>query len=290
VDPATMTDDRQTQCFKEVEVVFHIDDVSNSAGALGTYRAFLAHGGSGHENMVLVDCCAHTSRCSYGVDLTGDMHGVEHKLELYDLSHDLPTSNEVILAANSVKAASGASLATCAVFAHMLYAPEDQAFLAICRNESARLLGAGNSICSFTHADNAAHGMVLSAARLWREGSESPVAGQLFVVTDGGARSYWDAMSEVAEACGKASLFSKHHIPSPLLWLGTQVNAFGEAVTGKPTCLSAWTSRMKMASETFCSAKARRTLGYRPILSFEEGWLQVVTAAKSAEASALKKA
>jgi nucleoside-diphosphate-sugar epimerase len=168
---------------------------------------------------------------------------------------------------------------------HQVYAPEDKLFLPAMLQTAIsgklRIFGKGENAVSFTHADNIAHGLVLAAAKLWQEGPESRAAGEFFVVTDTGARNFWDAVDMAIEECGLPSLRSRMHLSPNLLSLIAHLGSVYTQLTGRFVKLTPFTLRMLIINRTFCTAKARHLLGYKPVISFEDGWAETLSAAKA---------
>merc|ERR1712039_150423 len=108
----------------------------------------------------------------------------------------------------------------------------------------------------------------------------SRAAAEFFVVTDGGAYSFWDVVNEAVMACGVPSLYTKLHLPPALLSLVAYVGVVYTKLTGRFVKLTPFSLRMLLINRTFCTAKARHILGYSPVVSFEEGWAQTIEAAR----------
>lgn len=296
-----------TSPFAGVEVVFHLAalvgpffpkdkyDAVNHQGARNVLEAFVRDGGGSGSNMVLVDCSTPSTR----YPPTGEWEGLmEHEMVYQDTIHEYATTKalgeKLILAANGRKSSSsGHSLATCAVAPHQVYAPEDKLFLpAMIQTAKAgklRIFGRGEQAVSFTHAANIAHGLIVAASKLWIEGSESRAAGDFFIVTDGGCHIFWDRVNEAVVACGLPSLDSKMHLSPNLLKCVAYLGAFYTKLTGRFVKLTPFTLRMLLINRTFCTAKARHVLGYKPIISFEDGWAETIAAARAEYGAGLKK-
>lgn len=283
--------------FAGVEVVFHLAalvgpyfktelyDQVNHQGARNVLEAFLRNGGCTHPDIVLVDCSSPSTR----YEPTGDMNGVmEHQLSYQSSIHEYATTKalgeKAILDSNGARTAAGGRLATCAVAPHQVYAPEDRLFLPAVLDSaqagSLRIIGSGENYVSFTHADNIAHALILAAAKLWREGPSSPAAGEFFVVTDGTAHNFWDALDTAVVGCGMPSIREKMMVPVMLMWCIAYLGVVFTKFTGKFVKITPFSLRMIVINRHFCIAKARNILGYRPVISFEEGWCQTVAANK----------
>mmetsp|Transcript_58571 Transcript_58571/g.104156 ORF Transcript_58571/g.104156 Transcript_58571/m.104156 type:complete len:741 (-) Transcript_58571:88-2310(-) len=296
-----------TSPFAGVEVVFHLAalvgpffpkekyDAVNHQGAKNVLEAFIRDGGGSGSKMVLVDCSTPSTR----YPPTGEWKGLmEHEMTYQDTIHEYATTKalgeKVILAANGRKSSSGGhSLATCAVAPHQVYAPEDKLFLPAmiqtARSGKLRIFGHGEQAVSFTHAANVAHGLIVAASKLYIEGAASKAAGDFFVVTDGGAHNFWDRVNEAVVACGIPSLDNKMHLSPNLLKCVAYLGALYTKLTGRMVKLTPFTLRMLLINRTFSTAKARHVLGYKPIISFEDGWAETIAAAKCQFGTGLEK-
>mmetsp|Transcript_156838 Transcript_156838/g.503384 ORF Transcript_156838/g.503384 Transcript_156838/m.503384 type:complete len:765 (-) Transcript_156838:612-2906(-) len=295
----------QKNPFEGVEVVFHLAALVgpfhkheafaavNEDGAKHVLEALVEHGVSTNPHVVLVDCSTPSTRYPLKGDISGLM---EHELTYQTAIHEYATTKargeKAIVEANGRKMAKGNNLATCAVAPHQVYAPEDQLFLPAmlqtAKSGKLRLFGDGQNITSFTHADNIAHGLVLAGAKLYTEGPKSAAAAEFFVVTDGGACSFWDAVNDAVVECGFANLYTKISYSPMLLSVVADLGVVYTKLTGKFVKLTPFTLRMLIIDRTFCTAKARHVLGYSPIISFEEGWAQTVAVARERLASEKK--
>lgn len=255
--------------FDGVEVVFHLQlgtqERADSRSSQYVLDAFLAHG-TANGKLVFVQ--------SSMASICDVPHG--SRINDLDSAQLMAPSERVALQFNGCTSARGITLASCIVSPCQVYAPEDQSFLPplldLAQRGALRILGRGDDLTSFTHADNASHGLILAAVKLWREGASSAAGGELFVVTDGGAYSFWDAVDDAVVASGLPSIYPKFRVPYSLFrWCTAHMKV--------PAGVAAYALRMSFVDRCFCTAKARHVLGYSPIISFEKGWAATVAAA-----------
>mmetsp|Transcript_65947 Transcript_65947/g.137714 ORF Transcript_65947/g.137714 Transcript_65947/m.137714 type:complete len:444 (+) Transcript_65947:77-1408(+) len=292
--------------FEGVEVVFHLAAIVgpyykheifaqvNDLGARNVLDAFLKHGKSSGKNIVLVDCSSPSTRYPVEGDINGPMeHELTYQTQIHEYATTKARGEKALLDANGNKGEQGNVLATCAVAPHQVYAPQDQLFLPAmietAKSGKLRLFGDGENVVSFCHAENISHGLIVGGSKLYEEGSESKAAGEFFVVTDGTAVSFWDAVNDAVVELGYPSIYERVRYPMPLLVVVAWIGVLFTKITGKFIKLTPFTLRMLVINRTFCTAKARHVLGYRPVISFQNGWEATVEAAKQKFRPDLKK-
>jgi nucleoside-diphosphate-sugar epimerase len=171
-------------------------------------------------------------------------------------------------------------LMTCAVAPHQVYGPRDNLFLPNLLEAAGsgrlRVFGKGlNRIC-FTYVDNYAHGLIIAERALVPGGK---ALGQFYIVTDGathpfaeGYLLFWDILEEASLHMGFSSIKNRVSLPMWLLWLLASVC---EAITwllGITLKLSYFNVKMLTMHRWFTINKAEEDLGYKPIVSFADGW------------------
>jgi nucleoside-diphosphate-sugar epimerase len=188
------------------------------------------------------------------------------------------------LAERAVLAANCASLGTCAVRPAAIYGPGEARHFpriaALARAGAVRFsIGPSSSRVDWVHGANAAHAHVLAAAALRPSG---PARGQAYFVSD---------CAPVNQTAFLAPLLSALGVPQPRLalpvWLMLLV-----AYAVQFCCLAVWrlTGHLPVplllpaevlkvgVTHTFSIAKARRELGYAPLVAPEQGMADTVAA------------
>jgi len=180
-------------------------------------------------------------------------------------------------------------LRTIAVAPHQVYGPRDALFmpniLDAARAGKLRIFGDGTNRVSFTHVDNYCHGLILGAEALY---PESPALGRFYIVTDHGPQVLWDALDDAITGVGLPSLKTRRALPVPLMLVLarlTMVLARAIAfVTRRPygrvmarLKLNTFAVRMLVIDRWFDISRAERDLDYTPLLSFEEGWADMIS-------------
>lgn len=136
-----------------------------------------------------------------------------------------------------------------------------------------------NRIC-FTHVDNYCHGLILGAAKLYKN---SPALAKFYVVTDGNTHPFpegyahmWKAIDEAGTAMGFASIWDKYKLPVWLLMpLAHVCDAVGY-VSGKKLKLNPFNVRVMTMHRWFDISNAVRDLDYEPIIPFSKGWADTI--------------
>eukprot|EP00924_Labyrinthula_sp_SR-Ha-C_P014380 maker-scaffold_20-snap-gene-4.47-mRNA-1 protein AED:0.10 eAED:0.10 QI:307/0.9/0.90/1/0.5/0.45/11/26/419 len=171
-----------------------------------------------------------------------------------------------------------------AVAPHQVYGPRDNLFLPNLLEAAAsgklRIFGDGESRICFTHVDNYCHGLIIAAEKLFKG---SKVLGKFYIVTDGNTHPYkegylyfWKEMDRAFVAMGFESVQKKIHLPRWFLMPLSYVTK------GISTCfkinlrLTPFTVRMLTMHRWFNITAAEEDLDYKPIISYEEGWIDTI--------------
>jgi nucleoside-diphosphate-sugar epimerase len=130
-------------------------------------------------------------------------------------------------------------LLTIAVAPHQVYGPRDNLFLPnlleAAGSNKLRIFGEGKNMISFCHVDNYCHGLILGAEALY---PASPALGKFYIITDGPAINFWQALDQAIVAMSFMSLFQKFHLPvwfmMAVAYLTVWLGDVYAAVTGTP--------------------------------------------------------
>ena len=212
----------------------------------------------------------HTSSASvvYGPGTAGGDESLPYSPheDLYTTSK--VASERIVLAANG-----RGSLLTAALRPGGIYGPGERHQLlrptleAIKRGEPVTVIGDGSSRLDYTFIDNLVDAELRAAERL---APGSPVCGQAYFVSDGQPINHGEWSRRLVERMGLST--KVRHVPGKLLeWVGVGMERVYQ-LRGKPepkvkrmqvrTCvLDAW----------YSIDKARRELGYRPLVTTFEG-------------------
>ncbi|MEM6995186.1 MAG: NAD-dependent epimerase/dehydratase family protein [Myxococcota bacterium] len=179
-------------------------------------------------------------------------------------------------------------LRTIAVAPHQVYGPRDPLFmpsiLDAARGGKLRVFGSGDNLISLTHVDNYCHGLILGAEAL-HSGSEAQ--GRFYIVTDGGAHKFWDALDRAITGVGLPTIKNRRALPAWfMLIVARVVMALAHTiafVTRRPfphvmrrLKLNTFAVRMMVIDRYFDISAAERDLHYVPLMSFDEGWADMI--------------
>jgi nucleoside-diphosphate-sugar epimerase len=177
-------------------------------------------------------------------------------------------SRSKIVSERMVLDANGTDLATCVMRPVGMYGPRDKYHLGniigMAREGVSLRLGNGSARFSHVYAENAAHAHVCAARSL---GVGSVAAGQTYFVCDHyPAENLFDFMEPYLRELGLP--VPRTSIPYPLAyWLA----AVAEIVAPRSN-FNRFAVAQTCIDHTFSDAKARRDLGYAPIVSKEEAF------------------
>jgi len=171
-------------------------------------------------------------------------------------------------------------LLTVAVAPHQVYGPRDTLFMPNFIETAAtgklRVFGSGKNRVCFTHVDNYAHGLILGERALYKG---SPALGQFYICTDGATHTHpegygllWEEIDVFLVALGMPSVCDKMHLPLPLMWCIAYICNIIGFFMGQKFKLSPFTVKMLTMHRWFSYAIPEKELGYKPIISFKEGW------------------
>lgn len=175
-------------------------------------------------------------------------------------------------------------LMTVAVAPHQVYGPRDTLFMPNIIETAAmgklRVFGQGRNRVCFTYVDNYCHGLILGERALYRG---SPALGQFYICTDAGTHRHpegycylWKELDSVVTSLGLPSISNKFHLPRLfLLSLGYLCNIIGWLL-GKKLKLSPFTVKLMTMHRWFRFERAAQDLRYEPIISFTEGWTDMI--------------
>lgn len=165
------------------------------------------------------------------------------------------------------------SLLTVAVAPHQVYGPGDTLFVPSLLETAAtgqlRVIGTGENIVSFCYVDNICHALILASTKLFKG---SPILGQFYVVTDGEDQNFWRTLDDLIIYCGYDSIFAKFFAPG---WATMGIAYLLQAVTsvtGMRFKLEPFAVQMLLIHRYFSIKKIQTDMGYKPVVTFKEGW------------------
>jgi sterol-4alpha-carboxylate 3-dehydrogenase (decarboxylating) len=185
-----------------------------------------------------------------------------------------PYSRTKILAERLVLEANGPELATCALRPVGMYGPRDRyhlaSFVAMARSGLSLRLGDGSARFSHVYSENAAHAHLLAAERLWPgpgPAAAGPAAGQCYFLCDHyPALNIFDFMAPFLEALRLP--VPRRRLPYALAYLLASV---AELVAPRSN-FNRFAVVQTCVDHSFVDHKARRELGYAPLVSREQAF------------------
>ncbi len=170
-------------------------------------------------------------------------------------------------AEHAVRAANGGTFETVAVRPRFVWGPEDATLLPaivdMVRRGRFAWIGGGHHRTSVTHVDNVVEGLL--------RGAERGVPGEAYFVTDGASVEFRDFVSRLLATQGVGA--PEREMPARL---ARPLGAVAESawrtlrLPGNPplTRFAVWNATLDV---TVDDSKARRELGYKPVITTEEG-------------------
>lgn len=174
------------------------------------------------------------------------------------------------------EASDGESMLTVAVAPHQVYGPRDNLMLpnltAAALSGKLRIFGSGKNKVSFTFVDNYCHGLIIAEEALY---PGSPALGQFYIVTDDGYELFWEALDRAFCYLGGekfTSLLKRFHYPTWMMMGAAHVATCVGKIIGKKFKLKPFSVKMLVIDRWFDITRAKEDLGYKPVVSREEGW------------------
>lgn len=265
---------------EEVDVVYHAaaavwnpslpHDIYESVNLEGTRNVIEVCRGRGIRRMVF------TSSMDVVVDGRVPIVDGDESLPYPSPLPKDPYSRSKIRAEQLVIASNGPELATCVLRPTGMYGARDKYHLpnlvSAARSSFNVRLGDGSARFSHVYSENVAHAHILAAENLF---PGSPVAGEIYFVTDHKPDlNLFDFMEPFLEALGCKP--PKLRIPYRLAYL---LALLSELFAPKSP-FNRFSVIQTCIDHTFVSEKARRDLGYEPIVSTEEAFRRTLLWAK----------
>lgn len=272
------------QACKSADCVWHV------AAAVGPYHPaelYLAVNHRGTLNVVeackRVGCRKIVMSSSPSTRFDGsDLDGVsEDELpELPMRSYLQEYAESKALGELALRHACCSELMTVAVAPHQVYGPRDTLFLTNVLEAAGlgrlRVFGRGRNRICFSYVDNYCHALII-AERALRPGSAA--LGGFYIVTDGETHTYaegydyfWEVLDRAIVAMGFPSITRKLHLPEWLLYALAHLSQWAGRLLGVKFKLNPFAVRAATMHRWFKIDRARRDLGYSPIVPYAEGW------------------
>ena len=195
----------------------------------------------------------------------------------YSRRSQAPYADSKIAAEREILLANGHDgLSTCAIRPHVIFGPGDRRFIpaVVTRAKAGKLrlsVGLRNKkLSDFTYVDNLVRALLLADENL---APESAAAGQAYFVTNGEPMPFFDFVRDVLRELGLPRIVGA--VPYPLAYLAAAIKEGLDTLRGgtlhAEDGMSRFAVRYMVKHHYFDIAKARRDLGYEPVVSLQEG-------------------
>jgi nucleoside-diphosphate-sugar epimerase len=203
----------------------------------------------------------------------------------YPTSFHAPYAETKATAEREVLKANGeGGVFTCSVRPHVVFGPGDGRFLpaVLGRAKSGKLkayVGDAAKKSDFTFIDNLVHGLLLAQKHL---GDSGPAGGQAYFITNGRPLAFWEFVGRFLDGMGyKRPSF---RVPFSIAYTAAGVRETIDSWRGRMTPEAGFTRfsiRYLTTHHYFSIAKAKRDLGYEPIVDLDEGIARTLAALKA---------
>jgi len=270
---------------KGTDTVFH---VAALAGIWGSWKDYYNSNVLGTKNVIQGCRVNNVSRLIY----TSTPSVVFNQYDIVNGDESLPYATNFLCnyakskmeAEKLVLSANDASLSTCAIRPHLIWGPGDPHLIPRLtdsgRKKKLKIIGSGNNLVDISYIDNVAYGHLLAAHNL---STTQTAAGKAYFIGQEKPVLLWDWIND---------LFSRLEIPevtsSVTYPAAYRVGAFLEYIydlfkVKKEPKMTRFLAQQLSKSHYFSHNNAQRDLGYRPIVSIEEGLERLVKWVKEYE-------
>lgn len=279
------------QAVRGVDTIFHVAaapykgsrELFWSVNVEGTQKLLDVAASCGVQRFVFTSSCSVVFRGEPIVDGDESMPYTEASFWFKDpYALTKAEAERRVLQTNGTRTPNGTML-TVALRPHQIYGPGDRLYMPQVASRAKKLkiaMGNGRNKFVTTYVDNCVEGHILAAEALRKP--NSPAAGQAYNINDGTTGNFWDYTFRIAAEVGggdRASM-GRYWIPKPVALGMSWIAEIIGNVTGQEVPLN-WLATMLVTTDrTYTIAKAKRDLGYKPIVSMEEGFKTTIADAK----------
>jgi len=195
--------------------------------------------------------------------------------------HTKAIAEKMVLEANGQH-----QLLTCALRPHLIWGPRDQhlipRLLDRARNGRLRQVGDGQNLIDAVYVENAATAHLLAADAL-RPGS--PACGKAYFITNGQPVNCWQWINEILQLAGLTAIKRKISVGGAY-FIGALLEAVWTiARRADEPPMTRFLAAQLGTSHYFNIAAARQDLGYKPLISMDEGMCRLAEQLRFAPAS-----
>ncbi|CAG8778271.1 20022_t:CDS:2 [Gigaspora margarita] len=163
-------------------------------------------------------------------------------------------------------------LLTCAVRPSSIFGPNDKQFLPAALNvmrqgQTKFQIGDNSNLIDWTYVENVSHAHLLASDKLF---DGSPVAGEVFIITNDTPVPFWDLLRFVWAQFGHYPPYIIK-FPKSAGFIIASLAELASYFTGKEPGFTRQRVRYSCNNRYFNIDKAKKLLGYEPIVDLEEG-------------------
>ncbi len=260
--------------------VFH---VAAKAGMWGDYKEYYNANVVGTRN--IIDGCKHAgSRLIYtstpSVVFNGEnMAGVDESVEYPD-QYTAYYPKTKAMAEKEILSATSSDLKTVILRPHLIWGPGDNHLVPRLLARADRLwqFGKGENKVDAVYIDNAAHAHILAAQKLRTSynislpnDSSTDISGKVYFITQGEPFKLWPFVNQILVMAGKKQI--KRKIPLPVVrTIGSTIESIYKLLSiDKDPPITRYTVDGMGVDHWFDISRAKKDLGYEPIVSVQEG-------------------
>jgi nucleoside-diphosphate-sugar epimerase len=231
----------------------------NVDGTLNVIEGCLAHN---------VSMLIHTSSPSVVFD-GNDMEGADESAPYPSVYHAHYPRTKAIAEQHVLKASSS-SLKTIILRPHLIWGPRDNHLVPriIRKAKRLRIIGDGKNLVDTVYIDNAAYAHILAADSLE---NNSALSGKIYFISQGKPVPLWKMVDNILKAGGLPPVTKAVSLKTAL-----RAGSFFESLYGmlnikKEPPMTKFVAKELATSHWFDITAAKRDLGYKPLVSTEEG-------------------
>lgn len=263
---------------KGVDTVFH---VAALAGIWGEWQDYYTTNVVGTETVVA--CCLENNVPNLVYTSTPSVVFNRKDITCGDESLDYATeflchyAKSKVMAEKIVLGANSSSLKSCAIRPHLIWGPGDPHLLPRLidsgRKRILKRVGDGANLVDISYVDNVAHSHILAAKNL---SEEATAAGKAYFISQDQPVNLWDWVNELFEQLDIPVVQSALSFPVAYRLGGILEFVYRTFKLQNEPRMTRFVAEQLAKSHYFSTENARRDLGYKPIVSTEEGLRRTV--------------